>query len=153
MSDVLERFVRYCRIPSQSNPLTADVVPSTPEQFDMARVVERGEVDAPSPQLDGVHAAADVHAHDVRARLVDNCHGGADSASHAGMNIGHDADFAFCKSLDVTYSFYLSRRSCFHLINEAAGRIEFSLYFYHIYHSQFQVFYHLFQLLTERSDY
>lgn len=39
MSDVLERFVRYCRIPSQSNPLTADVVPSTASQFDMARVV------------------------------------------------------------------------------------------------------------------
>lgn len=39
MSDVLDRFIRYCEIPSQSNPLTADAVPSTPEQFDVARVI------------------------------------------------------------------------------------------------------------------
>ena len=39
MSDVVDRFVRYCKVPSQSNPLTADTVPSTPSQFDMARVI------------------------------------------------------------------------------------------------------------------
>ena len=38
-SDVLERFVRYCEVPSQSDPRTAQTVPSTPAQFDMARVV------------------------------------------------------------------------------------------------------------------
>ena len=38
-SDVLERFVRYCEVPSQSDPRTATTVPSTPAQLDMARVV------------------------------------------------------------------------------------------------------------------
>ena len=31
-SDVLKRFIRYCEVASQSNPLTADTVPSTPAQ-------------------------------------------------------------------------------------------------------------------------
>lgn len=39
MSDVVDRFVRYCAVASQSNPLTADHVPSTPSQFKMAEVV------------------------------------------------------------------------------------------------------------------
>lgn len=39
MSDVLERFIRYCEVPSQSNPATVDRVPSTECQFDIARVV------------------------------------------------------------------------------------------------------------------
>lgn len=39
MSDVLERFVRYCEVPSQSNPQAADHVPSTQSQFKIAEVV------------------------------------------------------------------------------------------------------------------
>ena len=39
VSDVLDRFIRYCEVPSQSNPLTADKVPSTPAQFDIANVI------------------------------------------------------------------------------------------------------------------
>ena len=39
MSDVVDRFVRYCSVASQSNPLTADKVPSTDVQFKMAEVV------------------------------------------------------------------------------------------------------------------
>ncbi|MGI6230786.1 MAG: peptidase T [Tractidigestivibacter sp.] len=39
MSDVVDRFVRYCEVPSQSNPLTAEEVPSTKEQFDIAKVL------------------------------------------------------------------------------------------------------------------
>ena len=31
--------MRYCAVPSQSNPLTAEKVPSTPEQFDIANVI------------------------------------------------------------------------------------------------------------------
>ena len=41
MSDVLDRFLKYCAVPSQSNPLTATNVPSTPAQFDMAQVLEQ----------------------------------------------------------------------------------------------------------------
>lgn len=39
MSDVLDRFIRYCEVPSQSDPLTADTVPSTKSQFDIANVI------------------------------------------------------------------------------------------------------------------
>ena len=39
MSDVLDRFIRYCEVPSQSNPQTADHVPSTESQFKIAEVV------------------------------------------------------------------------------------------------------------------
>lgn len=39
MSDVLDRFIRYCEVASQSDPKTADKVPSTACQFDAARVV------------------------------------------------------------------------------------------------------------------
>lgn len=39
MSDVLERFLHYCAVPSQSNPETADRVPSTDSQFAMAELM------------------------------------------------------------------------------------------------------------------
>ena len=39
MSDVVDRFIKYCAVPSQSNPLTADRVPSTESQFDIAKVI------------------------------------------------------------------------------------------------------------------
>ena len=40
MSDVLERFLRYVQVDSQSDPENADVTPSTPTQHDMARMLE-----------------------------------------------------------------------------------------------------------------
>ena len=39
MSDVVDRLVRYCSVASQSDPLSADKVPSTACQFDMANVI------------------------------------------------------------------------------------------------------------------
>ena len=39
MSDVVNRFVRYCEVQSQSDPLTAEKVPSTASQFDIANVI------------------------------------------------------------------------------------------------------------------
>ena len=39
MSDVVERFMRYCAIPSQSDPFNAQEVPSTKSQFDVSRVI------------------------------------------------------------------------------------------------------------------
>lgn len=39
MSDVVDRFVRYCAAASQSDPLTADRVPSTESQFKIAEVI------------------------------------------------------------------------------------------------------------------
>lgn len=39
MSDVLDRFIKYCKVSSQSNPLTANTVPSTESQHQMAKVI------------------------------------------------------------------------------------------------------------------
>ena len=39
MSDVLERFLHYVQVDSQSDPANMDVTPSTPRQHDMARVL------------------------------------------------------------------------------------------------------------------
>jgi len=39
MSDVVDRFIRYCEVQSQSDPLGAGKVPSTQRQFDIANVI------------------------------------------------------------------------------------------------------------------
>ena len=58
MSDVVDRLVRYCEVPSQSNPLTADTVPSTPSQYEMARVIE-----ADLRELGALDVTLDEHAY------------------------------------------------------------------------------------------
>ncbi|MBE6479339.1 MAG: peptidase T [Olsenella sp.] len=58
MSDVVDRLVRYCEVPSQSNPLTADTVPSTPSQHEMARVIE-----ADLRELGALDVTLDEHAY------------------------------------------------------------------------------------------
>lgn len=54
MSDVVERFIRYCAIPSQSDPFNAQEVPSTKSQFDVSRVIaaELKELGAENVELD-----------------------------------------------------------------------------------------------------
>ena len=58
MTDVVERLIRYCEVPSQSDPLTAQSVPSTPKQFDMARLLERELI-----ELGAEDVAVDEHAY------------------------------------------------------------------------------------------
>lgn len=55
MSDVVDRLIRYCEVPSQSDPLSAGSVPSTHEQFDVAEVVaaDLRELGAQDVTLDG----------------------------------------------------------------------------------------------------
>ncbi len=62
MSDVVDRFIKYCKVASQSNPLTADTVPSTQCQFDMARVIveDLKELGAEDIRLDE-HAYVTAH--------------------------------------------------------------------------------------------
>ena len=62
MSDVVDRFVRYCAVPSQSDPLTASKVPSTKEQFDIAKVIagDLTELGAQDVKLDE-HAYVTAH--------------------------------------------------------------------------------------------
>lgn len=58
MSDVVDRFVRYCAIASQSDPLTADHVPSTESQFKIAEVIA-GDL----RELGASDAKVDEHAY------------------------------------------------------------------------------------------
>lgn len=62
MSDVLDRFVRYCEVASQSDPQAAGSVPSTQAQFDAARVVADDLValGAEDVRVDG-HAYVTAH--------------------------------------------------------------------------------------------
>ena len=62
MSDVVERFVRYCAVASQSNPLTSDRVPSTDCQFAMAQMLadDLRELGALDVRLDQ-HAYVTAH--------------------------------------------------------------------------------------------
>ena len=62
MSDVVERFIRYCEVPSQSNPLSADKVPSTACQFDIAEVIasDLRELGAQNVRVDE-HAYVTAH--------------------------------------------------------------------------------------------
>lgn len=41
VSDVVARFIRYCSIPSQSDPFNAQQVPSSQSQFNMARQIQQ----------------------------------------------------------------------------------------------------------------
>ena len=58
MSDVLERFLRYVQVDSQSDPENEDVTPSTEIQHDMARLLA-----AELAELGCADAAADGHAY------------------------------------------------------------------------------------------
>ena len=60
MSDVLDRFIAYCKVSSQSNPLTADKVPSTESQYQMAEVVA-----ADLRELGAENVTVDEHAYVV----------------------------------------------------------------------------------------
>ena len=60
MSDVLDRFIAYCKVSSQSNPLTADKVPSTDSQYQMAEVVA-----ADLRELGAENVVVDEHAYVV----------------------------------------------------------------------------------------
>lgn len=54
MSDVVERFMRYCAIPSQSDPFNSKEVPSSPGQFDVSRLIaqELRELGAKDVEMD-----------------------------------------------------------------------------------------------------
>lgn len=62
MSDVVDRFMRYCAIPSQSDPFNANEVPSTKSQFDVSRLIrdELLELGAEDVSLDE-HAYVVAH--------------------------------------------------------------------------------------------
>ena len=51
-------------------------------------------IDLDPAEVNGVHSAANIHAHDIGDGLVDDRHGRADGAALSGMDIRHDADTA-----------------------------------------------------------
>ena len=85
MSDVLERFVRYCEVPSQSNPQTADHVPSTQSQFKIAEVVAED-----LRALGAEDVSVDEHAYVT-------CHWPASGGAAARPTLG------FCCHLDTAW--------------------------------------------------
>ena len=44
------------------------------------------------PDADCLHSAADIHSHQIRDRLVADCHRGSDGASGSRMDVGHNPD-------------------------------------------------------------
>ena len=48
----------------------------------------------PLPDAGGLHAAPDVHTHQIGHNLVADGHGGADGTALAGVNVGHEPDAA-----------------------------------------------------------
>ncbi|MGI6755113.1 MAG: peptidase T [Atopobiaceae bacterium] len=62
MSDVLDRFIKYCKVASQSDekkdPTNPDNIPTTPEQFDMAHVIEKDLI-----ELGAQDVKVDEHAY------------------------------------------------------------------------------------------
>ena len=45
MSDVIDRLIRYCSVSTQSDPANEAEVPSNPDEFDLARLLERELLD------------------------------------------------------------------------------------------------------------
>lgn len=88
MSDVLDRFIRYCEVPSQSDPLSADHVPSTKSQFDVARVVA-----ADLEELGAEDVCVDEHAYVT-------CHWPASEGCEGLPTLG------FCCHLDTAWQSY-----------------------------------------------
>lgn len=58
MSDVLDRFLRYVRVDTQSDEATCDTVPSTSKQYDLARLLA-----AELTELGAQNVSADNHAY------------------------------------------------------------------------------------------
>ena len=70
-----------------------------------------------------LHAAADVHPHQVGHHLVPNGQGGADGAAHPGVDVGHDAYLAArCEGL-VAEGLNLAAGARFQLIAEDQGGV------------------------------
>ena len=93
----------------------------------MRRLVYLLEVNVGASQIDGVHAAADVHAHNVRDRLIHHSHGRPDRAALAGVHVRHDADAASLRELVVAHAADLLDRFLLDHVGIADRSIKLSL--------------------------
>ena len=114
------------------------LLPTVPHPFsggdEVSDLVQLGQVKLHMAQLHGVHAAADVHAHQVGDRLVRDGHGGADGAALTRMDVRHDpnaapgGEFAVAQLPDLLHSIVSDH------LRVANGGIElsFDLHYVHV---------------------
>ena len=81
------------------------------------------------PDADGLHAAADVHPHQVGHYFVGDGHGGADGAARPGVYVRHEADAAARGKLLVAKLDHLGDGCLVHYVGEDLCLIVFSGYF------------------------
>ena len=79
----------------------------------------------------GLHAAADVHPHQVGHHLIGDGHGGANGTALAGVDVWHKPDTAArCERL-VAQLLNLCDGCVIHNIGEDFSRVKLALYLYH----------------------
>ena len=95
------------------------------------QLVQLLQFQTPLPDADGLHAAADVHPHQIGHHLVGDGHGGADGAALAGVDIGHQPDAAARGKFLIAQLLYLCKGGAVHHIGEDFGLVVFSSDFDH----------------------
>ena len=97
----------------------------------MSGLVDFFKVERVCLQLDGVHAAADVNAHDVRDGLVGHGHCRADCATLARVNVRHDSDFAALREFVIAHAPNLFASRVFDCFGERYRRVKLALNLLH----------------------
>ena len=97
INPAIQRMGRFPHLPAIGN-LLAD------------QPVQPVKVDLPLGQLHRLHAAADINAHHAGHDFVLYGHGGADCAALAGMDVGHDPNFAAGKLRPIAHRLDLVAR-------------------------------------------
>ena len=117
------------------------LLPSLPDvhpgRDKMRRLVELFEIDRRPAEIHGVHAAADVDAHDIRHRLVRDRHRRSDRTAFSGVDVRHDPDPASFREFVVAHAPDLRDRLFLDHGRIADRGIDFSFYFKHIAHFLF----------------
>ena len=93
----------------------------------MRRLVQMFKVDLRLKQANSVHAAANVHAHNVGHGLVMNGHRRSDGTALTGMHVGHDPDLAALGEGIVAHSADLLNGSVLDDIGIGNGSCDLSL--------------------------
>ena len=95
------------------------------------QLVQLLKLQPPLPDAGGLHAAPDVHTHQIGHHLVGDGHGGADSTARPGVNVGHEPDAATRRKFLIAQLLNLCDGGAVHHIGEDLGLIVFSFDFDH----------------------
>ena len=99
--------------------------------FFINQLVQLLKLQPPLPDAGGLHAAPDVHTHQIGHRPIDDGHGGADGTALAGVNVGHEPDAAARRKFLIAQLLNLCDGGAVHHIGEDLGLIVFSFDFDH----------------------